>query len=182
MSTSQMRGPTQTPQVSQSATNSQIERNRKKQPAACASAKETAATRINEARQSPTVTSRRDQSSKPATPVEPQYTTVDPSQVFNHEEYSRRQNAAAAEAAAIKKAAEEAEAARIAATLPKPPITQANGTEPDSAKKDQIELEMKQMIEKMRDYKAKDPSLFTQIWEQVKKVSDIHLLSTSWPS
>ena len=39
----------------------------------------------------------------------------------------------------------------------------------DSTTKDQMELEMKQMIEKMRDYKAKDPSLFSQIWEQVKK-------------
>lgn len=172
MSASQVPGgPTQTPQVPQSATNSQAERNTKKQPAANASAKGTAASRINEARQSPTVLSRHDQSSKPATPVEPQYTTVDPSQVFNHEEYSRRQAAAAAEVAVIKKAAEEAEAARFAATLPKPPTTQTNGTELDSAKKDQMELEMKQMIEKMRDYKAKDPSLFTQIWEQVKKVS-----------
>lgn len=166
------RGPTQIPQAPQPATNSPVERNTKKQPATYASTKEKTATRINEVRQSPTVNLRRDPSSKPATPVEPQYTTVDPSQVFNHEEYSRRQAAAAAEAAAIKKAAEEAEAARVAATLPKPPVTQTNGTEPDSAKKDQMELEMKQMIEKMRDYKAKDPSLFTQIWEQVKKVSD----------
>ena len=119
------------------------------------------------------------QASKPATPVESQYTTVDPSQVFNHVEYSRRQAAAAAEVAAAKKVAEEAEAVRFAATQTKLP--QAGGTsraasapnsEPDSAKKDQMELEMKQMIEKMRDYKAKDPSLFTQIWEQVKKVSD----------
>lgn len=166
------REPTQMPQVLQPTTNLQAESTTKKKPAAYASAKERTATRVNEVRQSPTVNSRRDQSSKPATPVEPQYTTVDPSQVFNHTEYSRRQAAAAAEAAAVKKAAEEAEAARIAATQPKPPTTQANGTEPDSAKKDQMELEMKQMIEKMRDYKAKDPSLFTQIWEQVKKVSD----------
>lgn len=28
---------------------------------------------------------------------------------------------------------------------------------------------MKLMLEKMRDYKSKDPSLFSQIWEQVKK-------------
>lgn len=111
--------------------------------------------------------------------MEPQYTTVDPSQVFNHVEYSRRQAAAAAEVAATKKAMEEAEAARKAATHKNP--LQVNGnpvvvsapcTEPDSATKDQMELEMKQMIEKMRDYKAKDPSLFTQIWEQVKKVGD----------
>lgn len=142
------------------------------------SANEKASRRITNARQSPTVDANR-QASKPATPVEPQYTTVDPSQVFNHVEYSRRQAAAAAEVAATKKAMEEAEAARKAATHKNP--LQVNGnpvvvsapcTEPDSATKDQMELEMKQMIEKMRDYKAKDPSLFTQIWEQVKKVGD----------
>lgn len=165
------KGPPQIPQIPQPTTNLQAESTTKK-PAAYASAMERTATRVNEVRQSPTTNSRRDQSSKPATPVEPQYTTVDPSQVFNHTEYSRRQAAAAAETAAVKKAAEAAEAARIAATQPKQPTTQADGTEPDSAKKDQMELEMKQMIEKMRDYKAKDPSLFTQIWEQVKKVSD----------
>ena len=111
--------------------------------------------------------------------MESQYTTVDPSQVFNHVEYSRRQAAAAAEVAATKKAVEEAEAARKAATQTKTPQVNGNhvvvstpGSEPDSATKDQMELEMKQMIEKMRDYKAKDPSLFTQIWEQVKKVGD----------
>ena len=142
------------------------------------SAKETAAKRVANARQSPTVDANR-QASKPATPVESQYTTVDPSQVFNHAEYSRRQAAAAAEVAATKRAVEEAEAARKAATQTKTPQINGNpvvvsvpGTEPDSATKDQMELEMKQMIEKMRDYKAKDPSLFTQIWEQVKKVGD----------
>ena len=142
------------------------------------SAKETAAKRATNARQSPTVDANR-QASKPATPVESQYTTVDPSQVFNHVEYSRRQAAAAAEVAATKKAVDEAEAARKAATQTKTPqvngnhvVVSAPGSEPDSATKDQMELEMKQMIEKMRDYKAKDPSLFTQIWEQVKKVGD----------
>ena len=56
----------------------------------------------------------------------------------------------------------------------------ASGLEQGSTNKDQIEMEMKQMIEKMRDYKAKDPSLFTQIWEQVKKVSDDHLVFNSY--
>ena len=133
--------------------------------------------RNGDAPQSPIVEFNR-QASKPATPVEPQYTTVDPSQVFNHAEYSRRQAAAAAEIEATKKAAKEVEAAKLAATQPKPPLVNrtsatasAPASEPDLAKKDQMELEMKQMIEKMRDYKAKDPSLFTEIWEQVKKVS-----------
>lgn len=153
----------------------------KSNAAAYLSTKETAAKRVSDAHQSPTVDANR-QAGKPATPIEPQYTTVDPSQVFNHVEYSRRQAAAAAEVAATKKAAEEVEAARIAATQAKSPrvngtpvVASASSMEPDSAKKDQMELEMKQMIEKMRDYKAKDPSLFTQIWEQVKKVSDAYL-------
>lgn len=159
---------TQPSQLSQANVKSPVQ-SAAKRTAAVASARETAAKRINEIRQSPAVDSRRDQASKPATSGESEYTTVDPSQVFNHIEYSRRQAAAAAEAAAVKKATEEAEAARIASTQLKPALQQANGIEPESAKKDQMELEMKQMIEKMRDYKAKDPSLFTQIWEQVKK-------------
>ena len=160
---------TQQSQVSQATTKSPVQSSAKNY--AVASAREAAAKRINDVRQSPAVDSRRDQASKPATPGESEYTTVDPSQVFNHIEYSRRQAAAVAEAAAVKKATEEAEAARTAATQPKPAVQQTNGTEQESAKKDQMGLEMKQMIEKMRDYKAKDPSLFTQIWEQVKKVS-----------
>lgn len=169
------KGPTKKPQASQASRD-----NTKSRVALDLEAKEIAAKRMKEVHQSPAVNSKSGQAGKPATPatpVEPQYTTVDPSQVFNHIEYSRRQAAAAAEVAAVKKAAEEAEAARIAAIQSKPATPQTNGpsasgTEPDSVKKDQMELEMKQMIEKMRDYKAKDPSLFTQIWEQVKKVSD----------
>lgn len=178
------RGPTQKPQASQASpdntTNQPTGTATKSKAAAYSLANETAAKRMNEARQPSTVDSKSGQANKPATPVEPQYTTVDPSQVFNHIEYSRRQAAAAAEAATVKKAAEEAEAVRIAATQPKPATPQASGisasaTELDSVKKDQMELEMKQMIEKMRDYKSKDPSLFTQIWEQVKKVSGDHI-------
>ena len=167
--------PSQRSQVLQATANSPVESASKKNATLYASAKETAAKRVNEVRQPPAVDSRHDQASKPATPVESQYTTVDPSQVFNHSEYSKRQAAAAAKATAAKKAAEEAEAAKLAAEKLKSDTPQVNGTEPDSAKKDQIELEMKQMIEKMRDYKAKDPSLFSQVWEQVKKVGDDHV-------
>ena len=185
-SSSQTPGPSgsqaQRPQIQQDARESRTKpwanSVAKGNAATNASAKGTTAKRVTNARQSPTVDANR-QASKPATPVETQYATVDPSQVFNHVEYSRRQAAAAAEVAATKKAAEEAEAARKAATQTKTPQVNGNavavsapGTEPDSATKDQMELEMKQMIEKMRDYKAKDPSLFTQIWEQVKKVGD----------
>lgn len=177
------KGPTQKPQTPQGATNKSPTGSAAKKKAAVNISVKQTAKRNNEVLEPPAEHSRHDQASKPATPVEPQYTTVDPSQVFNHVEYSRRQAAAAAEAAATKKAAEEAEAAKLAATQAKPatPVTpQRSETEPDLAKKDQMELEMKQMIEKMRDYKAKDPSLFTQIWEQVKKVGDNHLCFDSF--
>ena len=152
-------GPTQQSQVQQAATKLPEENFTQRKAAENAPVKETTTKATSEA------------------PLEPQYTTVNPSEVFNHVEYSRRQAAAAAEVAAVKKAAEEAEAAKIAAKQPKVDTPQAYGPQP-AAKKDQIELEMKQMIEKMRDYKAKDPSLFTQIWEQVKKVSDDYLTSS----
>lgn len=108
-------------------------------------------------------------------------TTVDPSHVFNHQEYQRRQAAAASEAAA-KKAAEEERARKAAEAEENRKATEAaaalkrvsesqNGTvrETELSKEDQMAAEMRNMIEKMRDYKSKDPSLFSQIWEQVKK-------------
>ena len=130
--------------------------------------------------------------SQQSTPTESQHpTTVDPNQVFNHYEYQRRQ----IEAETARKAAEEGKAAVIARmptsaqtagqsspSAPSDDVTQAAkaimgasananpNPNADAATKEQIELEMKQMIEKMRDYKAKDPTLFSQVWEQVKKV------------
>ena len=163
--------------IPQASTTSQVNSATKRKAAEHLSANETATKRINEVRQPPIVDLGRDQISNTATPVEPQFTTVDPSQVFNHTEYSRRQAAAAAaaEAAAAKKAVEEVEASRSSTTQPNVATSQVNGIDSESSKKDQMELEMKQMIEKMRDYKAKDPSLFTEIWEQVKKVSENRL-------
>ena len=136
--------------------------------------------------------------SRTSTPVRNQFpTTVDPSQVFNHYEYSRRQAAAAEAEASRNKATEGVQVAtpmKDSATShaqsgssQEIPSRQQNGAassnkgensnvDPDTAKKMQMELEMKQMIEKMRDYKSKDPSLFTQIWEQVKKVNISNVL------
>lgn len=136
--------------------------------------------------------------SRISTPVGNQFpTTVDPSQVFNHHEYSRRQAAAAEAEASKNKATEGGQAAtpmKDNATIharsgssQETPSRQQNETplsnkgqtsnaDPETAKKMQMELEMKQMIEKMRDYKSKDPSLFTQIWEQVKKVNTCNVL------
>ena len=136
--------------------------------------------------------------SRTSTPVGNQFpTTVDPSQVFNHHEYSRRQAAAAEAEASKNKATEGGQAAtpmkdnatshaRSGSSQETPSRQQnetassnkgqSNNADPDTAKKMQMELEMKQMIEKMRDYKSKDPSLFTQIWEQVKKVNTSNVL------
>ena len=116
-------------------------------------------------------------------------TTVDPNQVFNHYEYQRRQNKAeAARKASVEvkvsptatKSTSTSAAGHLSPVAPSDDVTQAAkavlgastgaNQNADSATKEQIELEMKQMIEKMRDYKAKDPTLFSQVWEQVKKV------------
>ena len=117
--------------------------------------------------------------------------TVDPSQVFDDIEYrrrkdeemERRQSALAAQntqapALTDKHLSQnsQSEDTRLKATSPPSndvleaaASTMQGRKGSDSTTKDQMELEMKQMIEKMRDYKAKDPSLFSQIWEQVKK-------------
>lgn len=108
-------------------------------------------------------------------------TTVDPSHVFNHQEYQRRQAAAAAEAASRKAAEEERskkaaeaeetrKAAEAAAALKRVSDRQNKAVQDtELSKEEQMAAEMRQMIEKMRDYKSKDPSLFSSIWEQVKK-------------
>ena len=102
-------------------------------------------------------------------------TTIDPNKVFNWYEYQRRQDAAAAEAkAAREKAAAEAKQRRKSeqmAALTNPAST-ASGTQmaqDEDSRKELMEAEMKLMLEKMREYKSKDPTLFSQIWEQVKK-------------
>ena len=95
--------------------------------------------------------------------------TVNPNQIFNHSEWERRQEE--------EKAERLARAASAATKTPGDDVTQAAkalvgqsaSANSESTTKEQIELEMKQMIEKMRDYKAKDPSLFSQVWEEVKK-------------
>ncbi|KAL8714349.1 MAG: hypothetical protein Q9220_001682 [cf. Caloplaca sp. 1 TL-2023] len=113
-----------------------------------------------------------------STTSEDQIQTVDPSDVFNHYEYQRRQAAAAAEVERVRKEAEADEmrkASEAAAALKRvsegQQHTLANGNVSSSElrKEEQMAAEMRLMIEKMRDYKAQDPSLFSQIWEQVKK-------------
>ena len=132
-------------------------------------------------------------------PVQPsQPSTVDPSQVFNQYEYQRRKELA--EAKAVKKATESAvqgdqgtafatekftksqdarngvtssktaqetvrndATRRASGSTDKPPVV-------ESGSKEQIEAEIRAMIEKMREYKAKDPAVFSEVWEQFKKV------------
>ena len=79
--------------------------------------------------------------------------TVDPSQVFNHVAYQRRQAAAAAEAAVAAKKA-RAEAVEAAATLRQ--VSKEAGSRnrvDDSSKEAEIAAEMRMMIEKMREVK-----------------------------
>lgn len=100
-------------------------------------------------------------------------TTVDPSHVFNHQEFQRRQAEAAAKKAAEEQARKAAEAeetrkaSEAAAALKQ--VSESRSSNAETSREEQMAAEMRQMIEKMRDYKSKDPSLFTQIWEQVKK-------------
>ena len=132
----------------------------------------------------------------PTTPFQEHHpTTVDPSQVFNDYEYQRRKD----EKFAKKKAAEVArtvhissqgnnlsiEASRSGDARSQSAFSQSSDileaaraaigspVEADAATKEQMELEMRQMIEKMREYKTKDPGLFLRIWEQVKKVDSL---------
>ena len=100
-------------------------------------------------------------------------TTIDPNKVFNQYEYQKRQEVIAAEAKAAKeKAALKIEAQRKQTEQRVATVTQSSAVSQDnsdSSMKTQMEAEMKLMLEKMRDYKSKDPTLFSQIWEQVKK-------------
>lgn len=95
-------------------------------------------------------------------------TTIDPNKIFNQVEHLKRQAAVAAEAETARKTA--GDAARKKAEAEAQASINENASSSVPSTKDRMELEMKQMIEKMRDYKAKDPNLFSQIWEQVKKV------------
>ncbi|KAL9098874.1 MAG: hypothetical protein Q9163_005544 [Psora crenata] len=124
-----------------------------------------------------------------STPVASQHpTTVDSDHVSNHYDYGRRQ----AEGTAARGAVEEAKMTAIAKALTSPQVvgqrsksatsddmTQAAkdimgvsanaNADSGSASKEQIKLDLKHMIEKMRDYKAKDPTLFSQVLEQCRK-------------
>lgn len=87
-----------------------------------------------------------DESTNPQHPL-----TVNPSQVFNQEEY------------ALQRARSKAEASNASRQA-----TSAGKGDGDDGRKEQIEADMKAMIRKMQEYKSKDPGLFSQIWEQVK--------------
>ena len=95
--------------------------------------------------------------------------TVNPNQIFNHSEWERRQEEEKAERLARAASAATKTPGDDVTQAAKALVSQSASASSESTTKEQIELEMKQMIEKMRDYKAKDPSLFSQVWEEVKK-------------
>lgn len=109
------------------------------------------------------------------TQAENQYpATVNPNEIFDDAGYQNSRAAAAAAAAKTEAVRKEAEKeAKNAAAKKAEAEAEASviDTAGDSTTKTQMELEMKQMIQKMRDYQTKDPHLFSQILEQVKKVS-----------
>jgi len=107
------------------------------------------------------------------TSVEQHPATVDPSQVFNLQEYQRRK--AEAEAEGARKAGEQRKTQRQSSTAAAISANNQSGSQAkqpsaEPGSKEQIEAEIKAMIEKMREYKAKDPALFSEVWEQFKKV------------
>lgn len=99
-------------------------------------------------------------------------TTINSNAIFDQAKDQSGPVAAAAAAATAEEAMNSAKIA-VVTMVEAEAEAEANGAVGDSATKDQMELEMKQMIEKMRQYKAKDPNLFSQIWDQVKKVSAV---------
>ena len=111
--------------------------------------------------------------------------TVDPNQVFNQYEYQRRQAAAEARAKAMKDAAKDGSQRKVVdsnslASKQPQPQTSLNDDSPTSmanSSKEKREAEIKatfgSLIGKMRDLKAEDPSMFSEIWEKFLKVSFI---------
>lgn len=105
-------------------------------------------------------------------------TTVDPRSILNHQEYHRQQDTGAEKRRATNamNTDDSGRTSRLSNQSPAqevaPPLRTGVASPASSASgmKDQMELEMKQMIDRMREYKAKDPALFSQIWEHVKKV------------
>ena len=82
-----------------------------------------------------------------------------------------------AEAEAKQQADADAEAKAEAArkrveAKPAKPAKQASEAPGQSQTRDQIQAEMKAMIERMREYKSQDPAAFTEIWEQFKKMQN----------
>ena len=96
--------------------------------------------------------------------------TVNPNQVFNQQEYQKRKAAAEAEAQAAKKAAQT--------TSQLPLNTQSSKTDPKNKDKEKREGEIKSLLGSifgyMREMKAKDPEMFLQVWEEFKKVYQLH--------
>ena len=86
-------------------------------------------------------------------------TIIDPSQVFNHDQYVLQQAKARADAS---------DAKRHLMLGGQGGLTAAHSQDGGDARKEQIEADMKAMIRKMQEYKSRDPGLFSQVWEQVK--------------
>ena len=91
--------------------------------------------------------------------------TVDPSEVFNHYEYQRRKTAAAEIATANNRTKTISNHVNT-----QPAVTGPTSGQPPPNLKEQIETDIKVMIEKMREYKARNPTAFSEAWEQFKKV------------
>lgn len=125
--------------------------------------------------------------------TDPMPAFIDPTQVFNpyHKEHERRRREAAEaevrrkeqEVAATKAQEEqkrkEAEAAKAAKQTPnKPPYGNAT-PKATSPVEDAMALEMMMMMEKMKEFRSRDPSLFQKLWEDMRKGGSGGAASTS---
>lgn len=115
--------------------------------------------------------------------TEPMPAFIDPTQVFNpyHKEHERRRREVAEaevrrkqqEAATAKAQEEQKRKEAKAVEDTKAPLNEA--TDDNAAPKatspveDAMALEMKLMMEKMKEFRTRDPSLFQKLWEDVRK-------------
>ena len=88
--------------------------------------------------------------------------TVDPSQIFDQSEYDRRKQTAEQDVIKAKQSSES--------PIVSPPAQIELHARSGSNPREDLAAEMRLMFEKMRELKSKDPTLFTEAWETLRKV------------
>ena len=119
-------------------------------------------------------------------PTEPMPAYIDPTQVFNpyHKEHERRRREALEEtrrkeaqavaaASALAEEKEKEKVAQAAAVKQRRAVSDKEAadalTKATSSADDGMAAEMRFMMEKMKEFRSKDPSLFQKLWEDMRK-------------